>query len=97
MKSGVWGSDHGSSLLFAGKRLLVMSAPALAQLGIRQHDHQKIHLAAIMEIQKYCNDMEYVPADQYYPDKLEDRERLNAHIEWENQNGVTVQLELADM
>jgi len=58
-----------------GGRILNICAPALAQLGIRQHDHQKIHFSAIREIQKYCMDMEYVPSNQRYPDKVEDTER----------------------
>mmetsp|Transcript_22764 Transcript_22764/g.38052 ORF Transcript_22764/g.38052 Transcript_22764/m.38052 type:complete len:299 (+) Transcript_22764:229-1125(+) len=58
-----------------GKRFLTLSAEAFTQLGVRQHDHRKIHYSAVCEIQKYCNDMEYVPADFMYPDKYEDSMR----------------------
>lgn len=54
----------------SGKRLLNINMNVLTQLGLRQHGHQKIYFAAIKEVQKYCDDMEHVPASQYYPDRI---------------------------
>ncbi|KAK3259362.1 hypothetical protein CYMTET_31634 [Cymbomonas tetramitiformis] len=48
----------------SGKRLLNINMNVLTQLGLRQHGHQKIYFAAIKEVQKYCDDMEHVPASQ---------------------------------
>eukprot|EP00238_Polyblepharides_amylifera_P011459 CAMPEP_0196577104 /NCGR_PEP_ID=MMETSP1081-20130531/6227_1 /TAXON_ID=36882 /ORGANISM="Pyramimonas amylifera, Strain CCMP720" /LENGTH=296 /DNA_ID=CAMNT_0041895921 /DNA_START=59 /DNA_END=949 /DNA_ORIENTATION=+ len=68
------------SAFIHGKRLMTLDAPSLSQLGIRQHDHRKIFFSAITEIQRYCDDMEYVPSDQLYPDVVEDNMKKSAKL-----------------
>ena len=47
-----------------GKAILRMSINSLSSMGIKQFDHQRIVWAAVKELQEFCNNIEYVPADE---------------------------------
>ena len=47
-----------------GKAILRMSINSLSSIGIKLFDHQRIVWAAVKELQDFCNNIEYVPADE---------------------------------
>ncbi|QDZ18528.1 hypothetical protein HOP50_02g10320 [Chloropicon primus] len=47
-----------------GKAILRMSINSLSSMGVKQFDHQRIVWAAVKELQRFCNNIEYVPADE---------------------------------
>lgn len=47
-----------------GSAMLRMSINSLSSIGIKQFDHQRIIWAAVKELQQFCNNIEYIPADE---------------------------------
>ncbi|WZN63306.1 SAM domain-containing protein [Chloropicon roscoffensis] len=47
-----------------GKAILRMSINSLSSIGITQFEHQRVIWAAVAELQQFCNQIEYVPADE---------------------------------